>query len=44
MWAPDSSTFLVPQVGETGATRTDVFYPDGGAPRPLDAQIGFWTR
>jgi TolB protein len=44
MWSPDSSTLLVPQVGEDGATRTDVFYPDGGDPRPLDAQIGFWTR
>ena len=30
--------------GETGATRTDVFYPDGGDPEPLDAEIGFWTR
>ena len=44
MWAPDSSTLLVPQVDPSGATRTDVFYPDGGDPRPLDAQIGFWTR
>ena len=44
MWAPDSSTLLVPQVDESGATRTDVFYPDGGDPRPLDAQIGFWSR
>jgi TolB protein len=44
MWSPDSSTLLVPQVDASGATRTDVFYPDGGDPKPLDAQIGFWTR
>jgi hypothetical protein len=44
MWAPDSSSLLVPEAGETGATHTDVFYPDGGDPRPLDAEIGFWTR
>ena len=44
MWAPDSSSLLVPEVSETGATRTDVFYPDGGEPRSLDAEIGFWTR
>ena len=44
MWAPDSSSLLVPEVSETGATRTDVFYPDGGDPRSLDAEIGFWTR
>ncbi len=43
MWAPDSSSILVPQVDAAGDTHTDVLFPDGGDPYPLDGDIGFWS-
>ena len=43
LWAPDSSSILLPQVDAAGSTHVDVFFPDGGAPVPLEGEIGFWS-
>jgi TolB protein len=43
LWAPDSSSILLPQSDATGSTHVDVFFPDGGLPVRLDGDIGFWS-
>ena len=43
LWAPDSSSFLLPAVDQAGTTHVDVFYPDGGDPVQLDGDAGFWS-
>ena len=43
LWAPDSSSILLPAVDDAGVTHVDVFFPDGGPPVPLDGEIGFWS-
>jgi TolB protein len=43
LWAPDSSSILLPQFEPDGTTRVDVFYPDGGTPVSIDGEIGFWS-
>jgi TolB protein len=43
LWAPDSSSILVPQTEPNGATHVDVFFPDGGDPIALEGEIGFWS-
>ena len=43
LWAPDSSSILLPQIDADGTTHVDVFYPDGGSPVPLEGEIGFWS-
>jgi TolB protein len=43
LWAPDSSSILLPQSGPDGTTHIDVFFPDGGQPVPIDGDIGFWS-
>jgi TolB protein len=43
LWAPDSSSILLPQVDADGTTHVDVFFPDGGTPVPLEGEIGFWS-
>ena len=42
LWAPDSSSFLLPAVDQAGTTHVDVFYPDGGDPVQL-INTGFWS-
>jgi WD40 repeat protein len=43
LWAPDSSSILLPQSQPDGSTHLDVFFPDGGTPIPLEGDIGFWS-
>jgi len=43
LWAPDSSSFLLPQTGPGGSTHVDVMFPDGGDPVSFDGEIGFWS-
>lgn len=43
LWAPDSSSILLPQAGSDGGTTVDVFFPDGGPPIALEGEIGFWS-
>jgi hypothetical protein len=43
LWAPDSSSLLVPQAHADGTTSVDVFFPDGDPPVSLDGEIGFWS-
>ena len=43
LWAPDSSSILMPEVGEDGRTRLIVRHPDGSDPISLDGEIGFWS-
>jgi TolB protein len=43
LWAPDSSSVLLPQAGFDGGTTVDVFFPDGGPPVALEGEIGFWS-
>jgi TolB protein len=43
LWAPDSSSILLPAVDEAGTTHVDVYFPDGGPPVPLDGEVGFWS-
>jgi TolB protein len=43
LWAPDSSSLLVPQTHPDGTTRVDVLFPDGDPSVSLDGEIGFWS-
>ncbi len=43
LWAPDSSSILLPQVDRDGTTHVDVLFPDGDPPVSLDGEIGFWS-
>jgi TolB protein len=43
VWAPDSSSFLMPLVAEDGITYVAVTDPDGGDPILLDGQMAFWS-
>ncbi len=43
VWAPDSSSMLLPEVGLDGVTRVSVRFPDGSEPIALDGVIGFWS-
>jgi TolB protein len=44
LWAPDSSAFLMPEIGEDGRTRVTIRHPDGAAdPILLDGVIAFWS-
>jgi TolB protein len=43
IWAPDSSSLLLPEALPDGSTRVTVEFPDGEPPVALDGQIGFWS-
>ena len=43
LWAPDSSAFLLPEVGVDGVTRLVARHPDGSDPVSLAGEIGFWS-
>ncbi len=43
LWAPDSSSLLVPQDHADGTTHVDVLFPDGDPSVSLDGEIGFWS-
>jgi TolB protein len=44
LWAPDSSSFLLPVVERGGATRVEAAFPNGDPPVMIDGVIGFWSR
>ncbi len=43
LWAPDSSSILLPAEDDAGHTHVDVFFPDGGSPISIDGEVGFWS-
>jgi TolB protein len=43
LWAPDSSSILLPAVDDAGTTHVDAFFPGGGQPVPLEGEVGFWS-
>jgi TolB protein len=43
LWAPDSSSILLPQAEPDGTTHVDVIYANGDAPVSFDGEIGFWS-
>lgn len=43
LWAPDSSSILLPQIDQDGTTHVDVFFPDGDPPISLEGEMGFWS-
>jgi hypothetical protein len=43
VWAPDSSSFVLPEVTDQGITQLMVRFPDGRPPVPLEGEIGFWS-
>jgi TolB protein len=43
LWAPDSSSFLLPVVDPDGTTRVAVMFPNGDPARMIDGAIGFWS-
>jgi TolB protein len=43
LWAPDSSSFLLPVAEDGGATRVLAVTPDGTVLARLDGTIGFWS-
>ena len=43
LWAPDSSSFLLPVTEDGGATRVLAVTPDGTVLARLDGTIGFWS-
>jgi TolB protein len=43
IWAPDSSSLLLPEALPDGSTRLTVRFPDGELPLALDGDIGFWS-
>lgn len=44
IWAPDSSSLLLPFVDLDGTTRIAVMYRNGDPRRAIDGSIGFWSR
>jgi len=43
VWAPDSSSILMPEVGDDGTTHLVARFPDGAPPIELAGEIGFWS-
>jgi len=43
LWAPDSSSILLPVIDEAGTTRIAVMPRAGGPPRMIDGALGFWS-
>jgi hypothetical protein len=43
VWAPDSSSFLLSEIGPDGTTQVSIRFPDGGEPVEIDGEIGFWS-
>jgi len=43
VWAPDSSSLLLPVTDKAGTTRVAVVYRNGEAPAAIDGAIGFWS-
>jgi dipeptidyl aminopeptidase/acylaminoacyl peptidase len=43
VWAPDSSSILLPEFADDGTTHLSVRFPDGEPPIELAGEIGFWS-
>ena len=43
IWAPDSSSILIPTVGDDGITRIAVMFRNGDPARTIEGLIGFWS-
>jgi TolB protein len=43
VWAPDSSSILLPEFADDGTTHLSVRFPDGEPPIELTGEIGFWS-
>jgi TolB protein len=43
VWAPDSTSILLPETDDGGATHVVVRFPDGEPSIQLDGEIGFWS-
>jgi Tol biopolymer transport system component len=43
LWAPDSSSLLLPIFGDDGDEHIAAFDPDGGEPVVFDGVLAFWT-
>jgi TolB protein len=43
VWAPDSSSVLLPELADDGSTHLSVRFPDGEPPIELAGEIGFWS-
>jgi hypothetical protein len=43
VWAPDSSSILLPEFADDGTTHLTVRFPDGEPPIELAGEIGFWS-
>ena len=43
VWAPDSSSMLLPEIDQGGTTLVTVRFPDGRRPLAFPGEIGFWS-
>ena len=43
LWAPDSSSFLLPIANGAGSTVVELLPRNGGPGRAIDGAIGFWS-
>jgi TolB protein len=43
VWAPDSSSILLPEADDDGSAHVTVRYPDGEPSIELDGELGFWS-
>jgi TolB protein len=43
IWAPDSSSILIPSVDDDGTTRISVMFRNGDPRRSIEGLIGFWS-
>jgi TolB protein len=43
IWAPDSSSLLMPVIDTDGTTRIAVMFRNDDPPRPIEGAIGFWS-
>jgi hypothetical protein len=43
LWAPDSSSMLLPIADASGGTSISLFPRGGGAPRTFDGTMAFWS-
>ena len=43
LWAPDSSSIILPKLAQDGSQRIGVLYPDGASPVSFEGTLAFWS-
>ncbi len=43
LWAPDSSSIILPELAQDGSEHIGVLYPDGASPVSFEGTLAFWS-